>query len=80
MKLKYIRTRLGYVIFSGIISHRDVARGLSEIESAGMCYIDAKEGKEGKLQVTCYGESVTLGLSSMGGDSEILTRKLNEQY
>jgi hypothetical protein len=72
--MKYIRTEfLGIVTFSESQSHDDIAKRLmsenDELLSAGFVrrceYID--DG-----QVTCSGQSMTLGIGSCEEDTEIL--------
>ena len=78
-KLKYIRTRLGFTIFTSIENHVDVARGLKDqVVSAGFCQIS--NGANGEPIVTCFGESISLNLKSDSSDGEWITQKMNSYY
>jgi hypothetical protein len=71
MAMKYIISDTGIpVVFSELQQHRDVARAMfKKVVGAGFCYI-----AEDRM-VTCYGESISLGIKSRGDvDSSILNR------
>ena len=75
MKTKYIIDEInGFLIFPEYIQHDMAAKILTchgyEILGAG--FVDLSGGV-----VTCYGESISLGIKSRGQeDAEILARKL----
>jgi hypothetical protein len=76
--MKYIRTGiLGIVLFSETRSHDEMAERLmrkgDEVISAGFVHADdwCDDG-----QVVCSGRSVSLGISSLDEDTEILRRML----
>lgn len=64
------------VIFSGLVQHDWVARGLGLIVSAG--FIDIYTDFGGEMFVECHGESISLGVKSrpQGADSKIARRAL----
>lgn len=67
--MKYVRWGSCIIFFSDAIVH-SVFRHLPPV-SAGFCYIDCDNQK-----VKCYGESVSLGLSSLEEDSDIATLQM----
>jgi len=81
MAMKYIviKTHLGKVpvMFSGILSHDDVARALSKpmkITSAG--FVNIIDG-----YVSAYGKSYSLGIKSDPLDSALIEKHLyNSEY
>lgn len=85
---KYIIDERGnFIIFSRLYTHADVARGRGSgalpIVGAGLCNFAIghyKKGTEKELthvNVHCYGESYSLGISSREIDEEIITNTLN---
>ena len=68
-KQKYIRLKEynEIIIFSHLISH-DTFKYLSPI-SAGFCYVDQDK-------VSCFGNSISLGLTSQEQDTTIATKQL----
>lgn len=63
MKLKFIRTVYGPVIFPETLVHADVAKGLPEVKSAGFLYVDYNV-EEQRFDTKPFGESVSLGIES----------------
>jgi hypothetical protein len=73
MRTKYIVfEHSGPVLFSEILGHDEVARGIGdEILGAGFCYINTDK------KYTCYGESISLHIPSRG---ETDSAKLNRMF
>ena len=63
MALKYIRGRIGFVIFSESMTHSEVARRLSlelgEIKGAGFVHV-----ADNPEEIKTYGKSVSLKMDS----------------
>jgi|694.fasta_scaffold19139_12 hypothetical protein len=79
MKLKYVRSRIGWVIFAPHIAHKSMIHSLEETPThAGFCQLSPRP--DGGVVVSCYGGSVSLGLEAGLDDSEWLTDKLNSYY
>lgn len=73
-KLKYIRTRSTFILFSEPLMHSEI-KAQSEIISAGFCrFIPSLN------QWDCYGESISLRLKSLPEDSELLAKQMNGEY
>ena len=71
MKLKYVRLKEynSILIFPEIITH-DTFKHMNPI-SAGFCFVNSES-----RNVSCYGESISLGLKSIDEDSKLATRQL----
>ena len=62
------------ILFPGFITHSDMAKGCSRKPvSAGFCIMDVEHGQ---LVSSCYGCSVSMGLSSRPKQDEVLLRIL----
>lgn len=76
-KMKYINFKnIGLVIFETTVTHSDMKNmiGMEPI-SAGFCSMPNKD--ECGNEARCFGESVSLKLSSTPEDTETLKRRLN---
>jgi hypothetical protein len=75
-KMKYVRMKRcdEIIIFPEVIQHKDFNK--FEIVSAGFCYIHTGE----QPKIVCFGESVSLNLTSKEEDSEIATRHFFYDY
>ena len=78
MKLKYVRDtdekfRLGTLEES----HKNLARGLNNLQSAG--FVKIRAGQAYKVRVTVFGESVSLGLKALMEDRELIENYLNKE-
>lgn len=79
MKLKYVRSRIGWVIFAPHIAHKRMVNSLEEAPThAGFCSLSS--WPDGSVVVSCWGESTSLGLAAGSDDSEWLTDKVNAYY
>jgi len=79
MKLKYVRSRIGWVIFAPHIAHKSMVNSLEETPThAGFCSLSPRP--DGGVVVSCWGESTSLGLAAGPDDSEWLTYKVNSYY
>lgn len=79
MKLKYVRSRIGWVIFAPHIAHKSMINSLEEPPTnAGFCRLTPKAN--GEVEVHCWGESTSLGLSAGPDDAVWLTDKVNAYY
>lgn len=76
MKLKYIRTVYGPVIFPETLTHSDVAKGLPEVKSAGFLYVDYNV-IEDRFDIKPFGESISLDIKS---DPEIDKKHLDNLF
>lgn len=78
MELKYIITEHNSIaMFSPTCNHNDMARGMhGRPVSAGFCNI-RQEADSDRVNVHCYGKSVTLKLDSREGDEHIINRHIN---
>ena len=59
------------IVFSPRVTHADVAKNLKVI-SAGFCCFGIDQN--GDKKITCWGESVSLGVQSNPDDSKLLTK------
>jgi hypothetical protein len=68
-KQKYVRLKRynEVIIFPTVIEHSTFRN--QEPISAGFCYV-------GKNKVSCFGESISLGIKSMEDDSYMATKQL----
>lgn len=82
-KSKYIMVEMNGLeqpfVFSETMQHKDVAvaltRGeLNRVVSAGFCHIN------GDGQYVCYGESISLEVSSREKDSSVMNRMLQPMF
>jgi hypothetical protein len=78
MKLKYVVTdQRHFAIFDTGQNHNEVARGLEgKPAGAGFCTIMAKADSV-LANVHCFGESISLGISSRDEDEEIINKKIS---
>ena len=76
-KLKYVVDDCKtFLIFHHTVVHRDVARHLmGEPVGAGFCKLRAD--KSGKIDVECWGESVSLDIKSRKEDQKIISEHIN---
>lgn len=73
-------TIYGPVIFSEVLTHSDVAKGLPDIKSAGFVYVDYDLLDE-KFTTKPFGESVSLGIKSdPENDKKRLDALFNTEY
>lgn len=91
MRLKYIVTENGsFALFTETATHSDIARGMYG-KPAGAGFANIAVGYSEKphhdldierrtVNVHCYGESVSLGLSSREEDERIINNALANQY
>jgi hypothetical protein len=83
-ELKYIIFEAGTleipVLFPSYINHSDIKclEGAAIKVSAGMTQITG--GGQQSIQVSCYGESISLKIKSRTGDSGIIRNLLLESY
>lgn len=57
------------VILASFMNHSDVVKPGQKVIAAGMCKISSDEGK---ISVTCYGQSQTLGIQSRSAADAVL--------
>ncbi len=76
---KYVIVDGCAIIFSAAIQHKDMVGYNEKATGAGFVrfYFDEKEDE---IRVKAYGTSISLGVSSQEGDSEILTRQITNTY
>lgn len=76
--VKYIRTNQGFHIFPGFYTHYDYLENLKAMDkqveaiSAGFVILDSCFE-----DITCYGESISLGLKSLDEDTKQLKEFLD---
>lgn len=70
--LKYIRTENGFFVFSEPTMHSEVSAH-GQIISAGFCKIVNDEA-------ICWGESISLNVTSRPEDGELLTIQINRRF
>lgn len=76
--LKYIRFGSNFVIFPEPISHNEISVKHTESPiSAGFFWLEIIDSE---IIAKCYGNSITLKLSSNPEDSELLTKQINQQW
>ena len=77
--LKYIIFDDVYVVvFTATIKHVDVARNIGmQPTSAGFCRIFSEDDK---MEISAWGESVSLDISSKEDDADIIRRCLEFKY
>ena len=78
MKLKYIMTEYGPVIFPTMLIHSEVAEGLGNIDSAGFVYVDYNK-EEQRFDCKPFGESISVGVASKDIDKAKLDKIFNEE-
>jgi len=67
-KVKYIRTKDNKIIvFSGLFKHSE----FKNFEPISAGFVSIGVGSDENPDITCYGESYSLGLKSMEGDSAL---------
>jgi hypothetical protein len=71
--LKYVRAREAFIVFAEPESHSRLIN--FNVISAGFCHFNRAD-----LCWICYGNSVSLNLSSLDEDSELLNRQMNREY
>lgn len=77
MRLKYIVTENGPIIFGDGHSHAQVAKN-EKVFGAGFVHIEAKHEDDGHISVKCFGNSVSLKQESRGQlDADVIDRLLN---
>ena len=78
MELKYIVTdRRNFAIFTKLSNHSDIAPGMyGKPIGAGFCTI-RQEADSDKVNVHCYGTSISLDLVSRPEDEELINEKIN---
>lgn len=78
MKLKYILTQNNdFAIFSSLSNHTDISKQLFGTPiSAGFCSL-LSNIKNNKININCYGESISLNLQSRIIDSQIINDLIN---
>lgn len=76
---KYVIVDGCAIIFSAAIQHKDMVGYNEKATGAGFVrfYYDEKDDE---IKVKAYGNSISLGVSSQEGDSEILTRQITNTY
>lgn len=86
MTLKYIITEhKNFALFSeGLESHSVIAsRVFGKVVGAGFARISTAEHDHNeyhtKINVECYGKSISLGIDSRKEDGEIINRQLNNE-
>ncbi len=77
-KLKYIRTRSTFILFSEPLMHSEI-NVHEEIISAGFYWLNT-DPKFQTIEADCYGESISLRIKSLPEDSQLLTKQLNGEY
>lgn len=77
--MKYIVTENNdFAIFTKLSNHNDVARDLyGKPVGAGFCNIRQEADSE-RVNVHCYGRSVSLGIESREEDEKIINSKIND--
>lgn len=76
MDKKYIMTEAGPVLFGSAITHKEAARSFSKVLSAGFFTLSWNE-VDCRYSVTCYGESVSLGIKSNPEDHKRIEQLFN---
>ena len=81
MELKYIVTSHNdFAIFSPSINHNDMARVLNgKPVGAGSCNI-RQQADSNRVNVHCYGQSLSLHIGSREEDEEIINKNINHNY
>lgn len=79
--IKYIRTKdRGFIIFSNLIAHDEMASMVKEeVLSAGFVQIK-KDERYGNPEFRCYGESVSLKITSKEEDTDQINRQFELTY
>jgi hypothetical protein len=67
------------IIFSPAIQHKDMVGYNEKATGAGFVRFYFDESTD-EIKVKAYGTSISLGVSSQEGDSEILTRQITNTY
>jgi hypothetical protein len=80
--LKYIIVQVGGleipIIFSSLLEHKKMGMG-KNVVSAGFC--DLIDSTNGLLEVTCWGSSTTLNVSSRKeNDAEIIEKEIKKMH
>ena len=70
-------TKLGPILFSPSLLHKDVAAGMGKITSAG--FVKLSFDVLGDILAECYGSSDSLGMSPAEGDEDMIEVILNLQ-
>lgn len=82
-KPKYIIADGSAIIFSAVIQHKDMARGMGRIDGAGFVDFRTEVDSWGEtiMKAVAYGESISLGIKSRPEeDSAILTRQITNVF
>jgi hypothetical protein len=79
MKLKYIVTRYGPIIFPEAVTHYDAAKGLDPVHSAGFLYILWDEDNK-RFDCQPFGESASLEIKSHPESDKIKLDKMLNQF
>ncbi len=84
MRLKYVLTdRKDFAIFTDSTAHRDIAKVLyGQPIGAGFCDIAVgyDDDNKNKINVHCWGNSVSLGIESNETDEQVINERLTNQY
>jgi len=77
MELKYIITdKKDFAIFTKLTNHSDVRGLYGRIVGAGFCTF-AQEADSHKINIHCYGRSVSLNIHSREEDEVIINKAIN---
>lgn len=70
------------IIFSAAIQHKDMVGYNKKATGAGFVRFTTEVDSYGEtiIKVIAYGKSISLGIESQEGDSEILTRQITNTY
>jgi hypothetical protein len=79
---KYVIVDGCAIIFSAAIQHKDMIGYNEKATGAGFVIFSTEVDNYGEtiIKANAYGTSVSLGVSSQEGDSEILTRQITNTY
>ena len=79
---KYVIVDGCAIIFSAAIQHKDMVGYNEKATGAGFVRFTTEVDSYGEtvIKVIAYGKSISLGIESQEGDSEILTRQITNTY